>query len=82
MDVQEPVVGQLVQVELGDMTCGTDARGGLITTHGLRLGDDVPVQRTANGLAKHRDLLEACIEVVLVHPASDREPGPPAGAEF
>jgi hypothetical protein len=53
------------------MTCSTYARGGLITTHGLRLANDVPVQSPANGLAKYRDLLETCIEVIVVHPASD-----------
>jgi Mg/Co/Ni transporter MgtE len=53
------------------MTCSTDAHGGLITTHGLRLRDDVPVQSATNGLAKDRDLFETRIEVIVVHPASD-----------
>jgi hypothetical protein len=55
------------------MTRDTYALGGLITAHRLWLGHDVPVQGTANGLAKCRDTLQTCIEIVLVHRASDTQ---------
>jgi hypothetical protein len=71
VDIEESIVGQLVQVELGHMTGSTDARGGLIATYGLPLGADVPVQGSANGLAKYGHMLKTCIEIVSVHRASD-----------
>jgi len=63
-DLEEPVLDQFVQVELGHVASHSGAGGGLLAAHRLGLSDDEAVQVPPYGLGQRPDAGHTRIEVI------------------